>query len=79
MMREEKQDPCSSDEGEHLVLTDDEADDDEQDDSVTGGGGGSDQHTLKLASTIAVKSEVFCLAFSEDGRCFAMYVQVQLV
>lgn len=32
------------------------------------GGGGFDQHTLKLASTVAAKSEVFCLAFSEDGR-----------
>lgn len=25
-------------------------------------------HTLRLASSIAVKSEIFCLAFSDDGR-----------
>lgn len=27
------------------------------------------QHTLRLASTIAVGSEIMCLAFSDDGRC----------
>lgn len=31
--------------------------------------GPSSNHTLKLASaTIAIKSEIFCLAFSDDGR-----------
>lgn len=27
------------------------------------------QHTLRLASTIAIGSEILCLAFSNDGRC----------
>lgn len=27
------------------------------------------QHTLRLASTIAVGSEIMCLEFSDDGRC----------
>lgn len=30
---------------------------------------GSNHHTLKLTTSIAVKSEVLCLAFSHDGRC----------
>lgn len=30
---------------------------------------GSTNHTLTLASTnIVIKSEIFCLAFSDDGR-----------
>lgn len=38
---------------------DDDTADDEEDQK---------QHTLRLATTIANKSEIFCLAFSEDGR-----------
>lgn len=30
--------------------------------------GGLDHHTLKLSRSIAVASEIMCLAFSEDGR-----------
>lgn len=55
-----------------LVLEDDNDEQDDKDDDRTsrgsGAGGGADQYTLQLASTVAVKSEVFSLAFSEDGR-----------
>lgn len=50
--------------GKNLVVADADADDDDdhKDDGSTG------QHTLKFGSTISVKSEIFCLAFSEDER-----------
>lgn len=51
---------------QNLVVADD--DDEEEGEERGNSRGLEDQYTLKLASTIAVKSEIFCLAFSDDGR-----------
>lgn len=40
----------------------------EEDDEYGDGAGSGEHHTLSLACSIAVKSEVLCVAFSYDGR-----------
>lgn len=43
---------------------------DEEDEEDEGSENGSqNHHTLRLARSIALKSEIFCLTFSDDGRC----------
>lgn len=47
-------------EGGGLILHDDEEGDADE---------GLNHHTLRLTCSTSVKSEVFCFAFSDDGRC----------
>ena len=58
--KEEEEEESNDEEDQELQVMQDEQDDDD---------GPSSSHTLTLASTnIAIKSEIFCLTFSDDGR-----------